>query len=1379
MASTAVLGFAAEFRDRASPKLKTLGQTYAQTARQARVLTSAIRKQRQAFADASMGFGIAAAGLGIIAHKLVGFWGRAADAATEYQKAQTVLGQVMNATKKEMEAASKFTKKVGLATLFSATQATEAYTALYQAGLGGASKAALTTTLDFATASAGTLELGETAAFAGALIKKASIDMSKQNRIINKQGIEVNELTRHYDMMLKMTKISGFAIRDYPMWLNSMRQALSKTKRPFEEILALSAVLKTAGMTAPDVGLAISNLSGKMGQFAGKGMVDEMMKAVFDGVMTKRVKRGQVKRWYWIKEVFGTAKDFKNSLMDAQGNFKSITGFLSDVEKGLVKKYGKFGNIAKKAALLSKVFGTVISGDAAKAMMEHTHTLEEDIFMVDKWGRFITKSGDLVGKQAAKVKLYSKGITFHGLKAVEVMTAQARMSGGEAKKFAEAMKDTSWGIRQLGKGIKSTFEQILGDHVLPIIDAAVLLVSKLRVAVMKFMETFPFLTKVIVVLGMVATGFIIVAAAGALVGGMVGMLGGQWSKMTDALGLVTKRMRVYSRALRIAAISQARLAGTQGLAGAATQASILSSRMFVVKNLALKFATVIGKVRLVFGHIVALTHSLMKKFWPILAVVLMIKGAVAIWRNDVFGIRSSLEDTGSALYKWFVEPFELAYYNVKRLFALFSLIGDLLSGDTISMGDVELLGKGETLKVIDFFRDGIGAMFLNISVDIQNITKNIKGLGTAVKAFGLLFLGVGMLIGGVIFGLKGALLGGAIGLGLGILIAVAIAIYKNWDKVGPFIGNIIREIVSRVKVGLRNITEWFGRLSWYFKVFAVYGAAVFSLLAAKAIWFGTIAVIKFIALKAAALAYFLYLRVQSLFTFAWMMVKMVAWAALTVLKIAFIIAAWVVYGIVFGLTVILPIAIAIIKFLFFAVLVVTSIAIMVAVLAIMGIAWVISMIVPLAIIIVKIFILAVVFVAAFAVMIVMAIAFGIAMMIAFWPVTLILLAIVVLAYAAYLIYDNWGGIADWFGEQFSAIGDWFTGLWGTIADGVMSGFDAFTDAIMEGLNWLADLLPGSDAKRGPLSNLTERGRSIPETLAKGMKKGTKDMANAWRKMNKKMPLRDTAKDIRRNTGQSARAMKESTVQIVRDTINSQIQINRAVASTPAARINRARGAGTFFDFLAINKEIDKFQLQAKAKGLKIPQIYGAGIQQGVPFALSPWQMMHLKMGRSMVQSDAEEGPFSHLTESGKMIPIMLGKGIRLGAPKMEEAFNNMLKSSIEDMIKKGSEIPRAIKKGVESETSGMSEAFDRIVKGFPTEEALQKAAPNVTLTAALNSFSEGNILGTVKGEYTLTIKATAPDGMSPQEYKQLLEEALKDMKWREDFGKDNFLIDTN
>lgn len=112
------------------------------------------------------------------------------------------------------------------------------------------------------------------------------------------------------------------------------------------------------------------------------------------------------------------------------------------------------------------------------------------------------------------------------------------------------------------------------------------------------------------------------------------------------------------------------------------------------------------------------------------------------------------------------------------------------------------------------------------------------------------------------------------------------------------------------------------------------------------------------------------------------------------------------------------------------------------------------------------------------------------------PVTL---AVAAVAAGAFLIWKHWDRVKaafssawEWIssiGERFSSI-DWSDlgkRLLTTLADGIRMSVFAPWNALRSALGRLRDLLPGSDARTGPLSRLTASGAAIVSTLGEGVR----------------------------------------------------------------------------------------------------------------------------------------------------------------------------------------------------------------------------------------------------------------------------------------------------
>jgi len=95
-----------------------------------------------------------------------------------------------------------------------------------------------------------------------------------------------------------------------------------------------------------------------------------------------------------------------------------------------------------------------------------------------------------------------------------------------------------------------------------------------------------------------------------------------------------------------------------------------------------------------------------------------------------------------------------------------------------------------------------------------------------------------------------------------------------------------------------------------------------------------------------------------------------------------------------------------------------------------------------------------------------------------------------------MFVNVWEGIKGYFG----AIGGWFSGMGGifydagaglirAFKDGIMATWESLKTSVTKVVGWIRDLLPGSDAKAGPLADLTASGKAFFPTFTKGLIQG--------------------------------------------------------------------------------------------------------------------------------------------------------------------------------------------------------------------------------------------------------------------------------------------------
>ncbi|MCL4190575.1 MAG: phage tail tape measure protein [Thermoguttaceae bacterium] len=92
-----------------------------------------------------------------------------------------------------------------------------------------------------------------------------------------------------------------------------------------------------------------------------------------------------------------------------------------------------------------------------------------------------------------------------------------------------------------------------------------------------------------------------------------------------------------------------------------------------------------------------------------------------------------------------------------------------------------------------------------------------------------------------------------------------------------------------------------------------------------------------------------------------------------------------------------------------------------------------------------------------------------------------------------MFVNVWEGIKGYFGAVlgwFSGLGTIFydagVGLMTAFKDGIMATWESLKGGVTKVLGWIRDLLPGSDARRGPLSDLTASGKAFFPTFTKGI-----------------------------------------------------------------------------------------------------------------------------------------------------------------------------------------------------------------------------------------------------------------------------------------------------
>jgi len=109
------------------------------------------------------------------------------------------------------------------------------------------------------------------------------------------------------------------------------------------------------------------------------------------------------------------------------------------------------------------------------------------------------------------------------------------------------------------------------------------------------------------------------------------------------------------------------------------------------------------------------------------------------------------------------------------------------------------------------------------------------------------------------------------------------------------------------------------------------------------------------------------------------------------------------------------------------------------------------------------------------------------------PLGLIVAGAAALAGAAYLVVRNWGKVKSF----FTGLWDWLSNfdlfqigknIISTLLSGIKAMISKPAEMIKSAFSKVREYLPFSDAKRGPLSDLTSSGRSMMDTVSKGVQK---------------------------------------------------------------------------------------------------------------------------------------------------------------------------------------------------------------------------------------------------------------------------------------------------
>jgi len=821
-----VLGFAAEVQDRATDSLGRISNSYGKLRHSAQRAAQMVSHSQGVIS--SFGEALGAIGLVSFAKRIVGYWENSIKATQEFELAQEELRYNLGKTKEEMKGLRDEVFRVGSTTLYTATEATKAWYELVSYGLSGTvrfkkgtqemqagiAEMALESTLNFSTMSQGQVDLAESARFAGALIAKTGIDLSKVNW--DEQGRRVTLLDRAMDKLAKTAVLTGYHMKEFPDALNSMRTAMQGANVDLETALAITGVLKTSGMTAKEAGQAFNAMTRKLGDFSSRFLMDEFYSKIYAQMPAKRSKKGmggpvggtrellrQSRMWYWIENIFGSKEGFRQALTDAKGNVGDFINFMAKIESGLEAKYGK-GAVggAAKMGLLQKFFGEQVARQSFQAIEKYRLTLEQDVYAVDEWGKAVEKNGK-------KTLLFNKDIEYTGFQALAALRASIKQSEGAAQKYKTMMEETSWGLKKMRDSAKETFMILIGEHVLPILNKFYLYVKKSFQSMSDFARAHPMITKVIVVIALLLTGILALTAAisvavvawgfmkvnlGHMVNGIriaiASMLG-----LTKATAAATAAQTAYNVASKGAAFGIPRAPGWRGAAAVGEGATQ-----------AIAGPTIFSRI----GALVARFGGIARILGVVGSITAVIWGVTKLWKENTWGIAEAVNGVGLGLRTKVMGPIQWLLDKFKWLYNVLRFIGVILGGSMWMEHDIWAgVGDETALSILSFFRDNkIGQTIDKIAMGIGHVMDFLEEIEKKFKVFSTGFIamagiggGAGGLIGFLLFGPAGFVVGSLIGAAIGGIIAIIKNLYDNWDE----ISELWLEKVEKIKKSFSGI----------------------------------------------------------------------------------------------------------------------------------------------------------------------------------------------------------------------------------------------------------------------------------------------------------------------------------------------------------------------------------------------------------------------------------------------------------------------------------------------------------------------------------------------------------------------------------------------
>jgi TP901 family phage tail tape measure protein len=560
------LSIVLDFQDRMSSGMMNANRVFNTTRTNAQQTVRAIDQNAVAYERLGMtGMQTSIAGYGMIkaGTSVLGWLGQSVNEASSFEKELKILQNTAGMTDAQFKkwGASNFAIKTGIETAFSPQEAVQGMYELKSAGL--SNKAvfdSLRSTLNLVAASAGEIDLSSGSALMASTLTKFNLASSQAPRIAN--------------LMAKLANVSNFHYGELPAFINSLGSAPSKLGRPIEELMAMGGLLRNVGQESAQSGQTVAGFAGSI------TLMTSALKREGKG-------RGGSLATMKLDAMKALGLDSK-TLYDAKGNARSMM----EIFRTLLEHTSKMTQ-QQRVYNLQKVFGDQ-AGNLANAIElstkqfmvwdKKTQTYVQQVTK-DKSGRTMIFNDTLSRYTVATTKQLQE-LKDSGKTSFDEMVSGLKNVDGEASKAAKGMLNTTWGTQKLLQGSVQTFQILLGQTVLPVLNKGIQGITKLMNHLISFGKAHPTIMKVF--------GY------GVGLAGLLLVIGGVLTVTVGSFLLFTSVMGKASMGLTRFAISQGWVNGSMVTSRAVVEAYTTRMRGLAVSFL--KLALLAGALKLAWKY---------------------------------------------------------------------------------------------------------------------------------------------------------------------------------------------------------------------------------------------------------------------------------------------------------------------------------------------------------------------------------------------------------------------------------------------------------------------------------------------------------------------------------------------------------------------------------------------------------------------------------------------------------------------------------------------------------------------------------------------------------------------------------------------------------